>query len=172
MSWNSKKLTDIVEINKGKQLNKEKFVDNGKYYVLNGGKEPSGFTDTYNVNANTITISEGGNSCGYVNFNDNPFYCGGHCYYLSNLDKNVNVQFLYHYLKYSENKLVNLRLGTGLPNIHKKDLKNFKIEIPDINEQEEIVEFLNNMDFKIILTNAKIKRLKEFKKYLLSVLFC
>ena len=37
-------------------------IENGKYYVLNGGKEPSGYTNSWNVKENTITISEGGNS--------------------------------------------------------------------------------------------------------------
>lgn len=70
-------LKDIATINKGKQLNKELMDDSGKYYVLNGGKSPSGFTETWNVEGNTITISEGGESCGYVNYNRENFYCGG-----------------------------------------------------------------------------------------------
>lgn len=63
------KLKDISKINKGKQLNKDAMIENGKYYVLNGGKEPSGYTNEWNTPENTITISEGGNSCGFVNFN-------------------------------------------------------------------------------------------------------
>lgn len=79
---NKVRLKNICYINKGIQLNKLDMIENGKYYVLNGGKEPSGFTDSWNVNENTITISEGG-YCGYVFFNTEKFYCGGHCYYLT-----------------------------------------------------------------------------------------
>ena len=65
-------------------------ISNGIYYVLNGGKEPSGYTDKWNVCKNTITISEGGNSCGFINFNFKNFWAGGHCYYLTHLKININ----------------------------------------------------------------------------------
>ena len=52
-------------------------VENGKYYVLNGGKEPSGYTNSWNTPESTITISEGGNSCGFVNYNEEKFWSGG-----------------------------------------------------------------------------------------------
>lgn len=54
------KLKSISKINKGKQLNKEHMLEIGKFYVLNGGQEPSGYTDSWNTSENTITISEGG----------------------------------------------------------------------------------------------------------------
>jgi len=82
--WRRVKLGDVVEINKGQQLNVADMVDTGKYYALNGGIEPSGFTNNWNTPENTITISEGGNSCGFVNFNTEKFWCGGHCYALNN----------------------------------------------------------------------------------------
>ena len=73
-------LSEICEIIKGMQINGEFLSENGKYYVMNGGTEPSGFYEDYNVEANTISISEGGNSCGYVQFNTSPFWSSGHCY--------------------------------------------------------------------------------------------
>ena len=70
-------LYEICEIIKGKQINGEFLSEKGKYYVMNGGTEPSGYYSDYNVEANTISISEGGNSCGYVQFNSSPFWSGG-----------------------------------------------------------------------------------------------
>ena len=69
-------LADICDIVKGKQVNGEFLTDSGNYYVMNGGIEPSGYYDDYNTEANTISISEGGNSCGYVQFNTTPFWSG------------------------------------------------------------------------------------------------
>ena len=37
---------------------------------MNGGIMPSGYFSEYNVPAGSISISEGGNSCGYVQFNE------------------------------------------------------------------------------------------------------
>ena len=70
-------LSEICEIIKGKQVNGEFLSEKGKYYVMNGGTEPSGYYSDYNVEANTISISEGGNSCGYVQFNTSPFWSRG-----------------------------------------------------------------------------------------------
>lgn len=91
-------LSEICEITKGKQINGEILSESGKYYVMNGGTEPSGYYSDYNVEANTISISEGGNSCGYVQFNTSPFWSGGHCYTIQKIAANVDKLYLYHYL--------------------------------------------------------------------------
>ena len=70
-------LDELCEIKKGVQVNKEKLSEKGLYYVMNGGITPSGYYDLYNTEANTISISEGGNSCGYVQYNYTPFWSGG-----------------------------------------------------------------------------------------------
>ena len=84
-------LSDLCDIVKGKQINGENLSDSGNYYVMNGGTEPSGYYDNYNVEASTISISEGGNSCGYVQFNTSPFWSGGHCYSIQNIADKVDV---------------------------------------------------------------------------------
>ena len=83
-------LSDLCDIVKGKQINGENLSDSGNYYVMNGGTEPSGYYDNYNVEASTISISEGGNSCGYVQFNTSPFWSGGHCYSIQNIADKVD----------------------------------------------------------------------------------
>jgi len=65
--WNIKELEELSDIVKGEQLNKIDLTESGAFPCLNGGINPSGYTDKFNSEANTITISEGGNSCGYVN---------------------------------------------------------------------------------------------------------
>lgn len=120
------KLKDISKINKGKQLNKDSMIENGQYYVLNGGQEPSGYTNEWNTLENTITISEGGNSCGFVNFNVEKFWSGGHCYYLSDLNNEVNTYYLYSYLKFKEGTIMRLRVGSGCLIFKKETLKILK----------------------------------------------
>ena len=112
-------LFEICEISKGKQINGEFLSEKGKYYVMNGGTEPSGYYNNYNVEANTISISEGGNSCGYVQFNTSPFWSGGHCYTIQEIADNVDNLYLYHFLKSKEDAIMKLRIGSGLPNIQK-----------------------------------------------------
>ena len=50
--------------------------------MLNGGKTLSEHTENGMLKKYHLTISEGDESCGYLNHNTEKFYCGGHCYYL------------------------------------------------------------------------------------------
>ena len=120
------KLGQIVEIIKGQQVNGTDLLEQGDYYVMNGGTTPSGWLNTYNTECNTISISEGGNSCGYVQYNTSRYWSGGHCYSLRILNTHETIDmYLYHYLKWQESNIMALRIGSGLPNIQKKDLLDY-----------------------------------------------
>ena len=164
-------LEDIGDVVKGKQINGEFLSESGKYYVMNGGIEPSGFYNDYNVEANTISISEGGNSCGYVQFNAYPFWSGGHCYTIQNTTDNVKTEYLYQFLKSKESEIMKLRIGSGLPNIQKKDLAKFKITIPNISEQKVISAFLSSFERKADVEMNFVNLLLEEKQYLLRQMF-
>ena len=124
------KLKDIASYSKGSQINGDDLIEAGVYEYLNGGINPSGKWNEYNVDGNTITISEGGNSCGYVNYMINPFWCGAHCYYL--FDLKCSPKYLYYALKGHQNDIMRLRSGACMPNIKKKDLGDFSLSI-DLN---------------------------------------
>ena len=164
-------LSEICEIAKGKQINGEFLSESGTYYVMNGGTEPSGYYDDYNVEANTISISEGGNSCGYVQFNTSPFWSGGHCYTIQNIVRGVDNLYLYHYLKSREDAIMKLRIGSGLPNIQKKDLAMFKIKIPTVEQQKAISTFLSSLERKAEIEERAQNVMQKEKLYLLQHMF-
>ena len=163
------KLKDVSNIVKGKQINSEELSKSGSYYMLNGGTEPSGYLEKYNTLENTITISEGGNSCGYVKYNKCKFWCGGHCYSLEN--KLINNHYLYQLLKFNEKKIMRLRIGSGLPNIQKKDLENFELFIHEKDNQYKIANLLMKYDTKIELEKNKLDKLALLKIGLLQNMF-
>ena len=164
-------LSEICDIVKGKQINGEFLSDSGIYYVMNGGTEPSGYYNEYNVDANTISISEGGNSCGYVQFNTSPFWSGGHCYTIQKIADNVDNLYLYHFLKSKEDAIMKLRIGSGLPNIQKKDLAMFKIKIPTIEQQKAISTFLSSLERKSEVEERMQNAMQKEKQYLLRQMF-
>ena len=168
--WKEVKLGEVCEIKKGSQINKIELSSNLGFPVINGGIEPSGYHDDWNVAENTITISEGGNSCGFINFIKEKFWSGGHCYTLQNLKININKIFLFYFLKNSENQIMKLRVGSGLPNIQQKDIKNFEILLPKIEEQTAIAEILATADRELQLQKEKLAQLQTQKKGLMQVL--
>lgn len=163
-------LKKIVNINKGKQLNKECMISDGTVPVLNGGISYSGFTNFANTKRNTIAISEGGNSCGYVNFVSEDFWAGGHCYTLELKDKEVKTKFLYWMLKSKEKDIMKLRVGSGLPNIQQNDLSNLIIEIYNKNDQVKIIDVLDCQQLEISLLKKQLEQYKLQKQGLMQKL--
>ncbi|WP_407489652.1 restriction endonuclease subunit S [Elizabethkingia anophelis] len=169
--WKTMKLDEICDIKKGEQLNKEDLTESGNYPCLNGGMSFSGYTDKFNSDENTITISEGGNSCGFINFMKSKFWLGGHCYKVI-LKKDISKDFLFHLLKFYEREIMNLRVGSGLPNIQQKDLKNLQLLISeDIEEQNKIANFLSSIQDKVETEKQILEKLELQKKFLLGNLF-
>lgn len=166
--WEEVRLGEICEIKKGEQLNKDTLDSDGDFPVINGGIEPSGYTEEWNTEANTITISEGGNSCGYVNFLQENFWSGGHCYTLLNLQ--IDKIFLYQFLKYNQHNIMKLRVGSGLPNIQKSAIEKFTINKPSFGEQQKIAEVLSLADEEINLLKNELEELKQQKKALMQKL--
>ncbi len=164
-------LSAICNIVKGKQVNGEELSEKGHYYVMNGGITPSGYYDQCNTPVNTISISEGGNSCGYVQYNKSSFWSGGHCYTLQDITSGVDTQYLFHYLKRYESNIMNLRIGTGLPNIQKKDLENFRIVLPSSKVQKEIATCLTAIEYKIMVEINWLDSAQKEKQYLLRQMF-
>ena len=164
-------LSSICKIQKGQQVNGEELSEYGEYYVMNGGIEPSGYYDKYNTLPNTISISEGGNSCGYVQFNTVPFWSGGHCYSLQDINIEYSTHFVYHYLKSKEKEIKALRIGSGLPNIQKKDLEKFPIPVLSLETQISIVNGINKIETKLKYEKDILSAYQTQKAYLLRNLF-
>ena len=168
--WRTVSLSDIATVWKGQQLNKDAMVEEGAYYALNGGIKPSGRTTEWNCEADTITVSEGGNSCGFVSYNRKRFWCGGHCYALKELAKNVDAHYLFHYLKGKQARVMALRVGSGLPNIQKSDIEAFPVVLPDLATQSAIARYLNALREEIDLLGQSTAALKTQKRGLMQKL--
>ncbi|WP_088340075.1 restriction endonuclease subunit S [Robiginitalea sediminis] len=170
-SWQNVNLEDVADVIKGKQLNRLQLSESGTYPCLNGGITPSGFTDKFNTGANTITISEGGNSCGFVSYMTTKFWLGGHCYKID-LKKSTFLEFFYQLLKANESRIMGLRVGSGLPNIQKGTLLSLKIPfVTNPGEQQKIASCLSSLDELITAHNDRLDALKDHKKSLLQNLF-
>ena len=169
--WEQAPLEKVATIKKGNQLNREDMIHGGKFPVINGGITASGYTNTTNMKGERITISEGGNSCGYVSWQSKDFWLGGHCYSLHLKDNSANPKYMLQFLLCNQAKIMRLRVGSGLPNIQKHDLEKLSIAIPLVGEQQKIANFLSAIDDKITHATAQLEQTKTFKKGLLQKMF-
>jgi type I restriction enzyme S subunit len=138
-----KKLGEIASIDTGIQLNKTSMSEFGKFPVINGGISQSGYYNSFNTEANTITISQGGASAGYVNFMKTKFWAGAHCFVIKITNEVISNKFVYYVLKNNQEKIMNAKLGAGIPGLNKKELTTFLIPIPPLPVQQEIVNILD-----------------------------
>ena len=171
--WEKKNLGKVIDVSKGQQVNRTELTeDTTMFPMLNGGSTPSGYYTKFNTPSDSITISEGGNSCGYINYMKVPFWAGGHCYVVKPLF-DINKKFIYHALKYNEPNIMRLRVGSGLPNIQRKTLLNeaYLFYPSEPSEQKKIAEFLSAMDDMIEAQGQRVEALKEKKKGLMQQMF-
>lgn len=161
-----KKLCEVSEIEKGKQLNKALLTETGEYPVINGGINPSGYWHEYNNEANTIVISQGGASAGYVNWMTTPFFAGAHAYVVKTNETLVQKRYAYHFLKMNQVKFMQNQYGAGIPALAKSDLANLLIPIPPLSVQTEIVRILDALTaLTSELTSELILRQKQYEYY-------
>lgn len=157
-------LGSIASAETGTQLNKTSMTVVGDYPVLNGGINPSGYYHFYNTEDNTIAISQGGASAGYVNFMETKFWAGAHCFVVKPTSGSILNKYLYYVLKEDQVKLMNAKLGAGIPGLNKKKITGIQIPIPTLPIQQEIVNILDKFTELEAKLEAKLEAELEARK--------
>ena len=144
-------LGKLCRINKGTQMNKSDYQD-GPYPIYNMGAEPSGTHTEYNRDIPSIVIAGHGNSCGFVNWVDEPFWAGGGCYYLDSLAPDLSNRYLYHAMKVREGFLMGLGSHGPIRNLYPRTIARLQVPVPvsvpgtgawDIARQQSICDTLD-----------------------------
>ena len=83
--------------------------------------------------------------------------------------KDINFEYLYHYLKFIKNTIMDLaHYTTGLGCIKKGDFETLKIHIPSLERQKEIVDYCEFNDTLIQELEKEIERNKKQAKMFIS----
>ena len=160
-----KKLGEIAVIKKGTQLNKSMLLDDGKYPVLNGGKDYSGYWNKYNFDGDRIAISQGGASAGFVTWMKKPFWAGAHCYVIDS-SKESELRYLFHVVKSHELDYMKAQYGAGIPSLSLKTLSQTEIPLPPLPVQEEIARILDSFtELEAELEAELSDRKKQYEYY-------
>lgn len=162
--WRDLRLADLATLTKGTQLGRAAMKPGQSIPVWNGGIEPSGFTSRPNVDRPVVTVSEGGNSCGWVGRPQGAFWLGGHCYSLDPKPNGYSVAFLYHRLKFAEPQIMDLRVGSGLPNIQKKRLSDFVVSVPcEAEEAAAVSQVLDDVDHDLAVLGDRLTKAEQVR---------
>lgn len=157
-------IKETVGVNRGKRLTKSQLSDDGKYEVYHGSKDSIlGKYYEYNAPANTvIVINTGG--IGGVKFLDKPFWCSDGSFWLGQSSR-INNKYLYYYLSGYENYFYSQKRVGGVPTIERRVVEDFKIPIPLLDVQNEIVRILDTFTSHAAELQAELQARKEQYEY-------
>lgn len=99
----------------------------------------------------------------------NREYCIGRglCSIVTNKSITHNL-FIWYYLQFSINNLINLSQGSTFEAISSRELKNYSIPLPPLTEQQRIAEILSQIDNVIEKEQAYRQKLERIKKGLME----
>jgi len=140
-----KKLGEVTISLKKDTLKLTDLIPNGKYPVINSGREWYGRYNSYNNEGNALTIAARGEYAGYINYINEKFWAGGLCYPYRSKDENlILTKYIFYALKAHENIIMQTLVSRGsIPALNKTDIDNFPIPLPPLPVQEEIVRILD-----------------------------
>ena len=84
---------------------------------------------------------------------------------------NGNAVFFGYSIKSLTGRLLEMNQGTSIKGFVKDDLSNLKVQIPSLEEQTKIANFLSAIDQKIEIVAQQIEQAKQWKKGLLQQMF-
>ena len=174
--WEEKKLEKIADCldNKRKPLNsteREKIKGNIPYYGANGIQ---GYINNFLFDEELVLLAEDGGN--FEDFSIKPiaqYICGkswvnNHAHILKG-KKETLTKFLFYSLVHKD--IRNFINGTSRSKLNKSDMLNIIINLPCIEEQKKIADFLSAIDDKIENISDNLESLKLFKKSMLQKMF-
>ena len=135
-------LGEVCEIRKGSSITRKEVVE-GSIPVIAGGQKPSAFHNKANRTGETITVSASGAYAGFVSYFKEPIFASD-CSTIKPKDGRLMGAFLFHVLKSKQAEIYKLQIGMGQPHVYPKDLSSFRIPLPPLETQREVMAEIEN----------------------------
>lgn len=163
-------LDNIVSIETGK-LNANAMVENGKYAFFTCDAKPFKI-DTYAFDGEAILISGNGSQVGHLNYYIGKFNAYQRTYVLMNFNENIISKYLFHYLNAYLKKHIDENSKKGsIPYITLPMLQKFKVAIPSIEIQKEIVKVLYKFDELVSELQLELEQRKNQYEFCRTKIF-
>ncbi|MCS4298918.1 type I restriction enzyme S subunit [Acinetobacter sp. BIGb0196] len=168
VAWEERKLGDICShFQSGKTITSATISDKGAYPVY-GGNGLRGYTDTYTHDGIFTLIGRQGALCGNINLVDGKNFISEHAIAVQAKIDSSTI-WLSIWLDYMQlNRFSESSAQAGLA-VNK--LVKFDINVPCLEEQTKIANFLSAIDQKIEAVVQQIEQTKQWKKGLLQQMF-
>ena len=162
--WEEKKFTELLKLFSSSQVKNSEMLIEGKYPVIEQGKKESlNYSNDENKLIKNECVIVYGDHTTVIKFIDFNFVAGPSVKLLKALNKS-DLKYLYYNLCYNNIKPEGYKR-------HFSILKKIYLQLPNLEEQKKIANFLSAVDNKIDLVSTQIENTKAFKKGLLQQMF-
>ena len=155
-----KKLGEVCAFNRGRTITAKDAVD-GDIPVIAGGQTPSYYHNESNREGESITVAGSGAYAGFVSYWNKPIFVSDA--FTVDPSQSIKHKYLFQWLKMNQNRIFETQKGAGVPHVHGKDIANFPIPIPSLEEQARIVGILDT--FTSAIDNLKEQIAQRRKQY-------
>ena len=167
--WEEKRLGEISEICTGKKDLEDKKED-GVYPFFVRSKNIEKI-DTYSYDGEAILIPGDGKIGEVFHYINGKFDYHQRVYKISNF-KNIIGKYVYYFLENNFKKhALTYTAKATVDSLRLPIIKEFIINLPTLEEQQKIADFLSSINSKIESIEKELKELKDFKKGLLQQMF-
>jgi len=135
----------------------------GEIPVIAGGKNPAYYCNQANRTGETITIAGSGAYAGFISYWNIPIFVSD-AFSIKGTEL-CSTKYLYYLLLNMQDKIYATKKGAGIPHVHIKDVENFKIPIPPLDVQNEIVRILDTFTSHAAELQAELQARKEQYEY-------
>ena len=150
---------DVLEIKNGKN---QKAVENPEgQYLIYGSGGLMGYADDYICEADTVIIGRKGNINNPIYVSE-PFWNVDTAFGLLTNKEILLPRYLFYFCKKYDFEKLNKTVT--IPSLTKSDLLKIKIKLPNIEEQQCVIDKLNKIESIIELRKHELKLLDDFKK--------
>lgn len=156
-------LKDAAKMQRGTAITKKDIKD-GPFPVVAGGQKPAYYCDSYNRDGETITVAGSGAYAGYIAYWNEPIFVSDAFSIKGN--SNACTRYLFYVLQNLQEKIYATKKGGGVPHVHIVSIENFRISLPPLPVQREIVRILDNFtELTAELTAELAARRKQYEFY-------
>lgn len=189
-NWEKKKLGEVFSQNKGRDISKSDIIDDGvnpcilygelyttyseviskiKSYTNSNGGLKSKINDLLLPSSTTTT---GIDLVNFTALNIENVQLGGDIIVLRQKEFSVNNRFFAYYLSnHKKTEIASKAQGITIIHLYYNSIKDIIIDLPALEEQSKIADFLTSIDSKIESINTEINNTKEYKKGLMQKMF-
>lgn len=165
-------LGEVAEIKTGSAVSKKLIAENpGIYPVINSGKDPLGFIDSWNTENDPLGITSRGAGVGSVTWQEGRYFRGNLNYSVTIRSLSVvSIRFLYYVLLNVQKEIQSLCTFQGIPALNASNLKKLEIPIPPVAVQEEVVRILDKFtaleaELEVALSTELDCRKRQYRYY-------